>query len=103
MKLAARFKDFYFSPRFASFAFTLLIALALAEPFHRDSSVKTIQSDLRNFQMSRTMLNARARIQIILLGAALEGRKLTPEEVDTVKRNWTEAEYDLVAGENNKQ
>ena len=48
----------------------------------------------RSQRMTRTMLDSRARIQLILIDAAKAGRALTPEEVRTVDRLYTPAEYD---------
>lgn len=45
-------------------------------------------------QMTRTMLNARATIQMILIDAAKAGRPLTPDEVRVVDRLYVPAEYD---------
>lgn len=44
--------------------------------------------------MTRTMLNARATIQMILIDAAKAGRPLTPDEVRIVDRLYVPAEYD---------
>ena len=45
-------------------------------------------------RMTRTMLDSRARIQLILIDAAKAGRALTPEEVRVVDRLYVPAEYD---------
>lgn len=45
-------------------------------------------------RMTRTMLDSRARIQLILIDAAKAGRALTPEEVRIVDRLYIPAEYD---------
>jgi hypothetical protein len=46
---------------------------------------------------NRRMLNARAQIQIILINANIESRKLTNEEIDRIGRLWASAEYDQTA------
>lgn len=53
------------------------------------------RSEMRAEQnMTRTMLNARATIQMILIDAAKAGRPLTPDEVRIVDRLYVPAEYD---------
>lgn len=49
-------------------------------------------------RMTREMLNARARIQIKLVGAVSEGRALTPSEITEINRLWIAAEYQFVDG-----
>ena len=49
----------------------------------------------REQQMTRTMLNARAIIQMTLVQAASEGRPLTAEEERQINRLWIAAEYDI--------
>lgn len=49
----------------------------------------------REQNMTRTMLNARAQIQITLFEAAKRGGQLTPAEVQTIDRLWIPAEYDI--------
>ena len=46
---------------------------------------------------NRTMLNSRAQIQIILINATLEGRRLDAAEIDRIKQLWSKAEYDQTA------
>jgi len=53
--------------------------------------------DMRQEQaMTRTMLNARATIQMILIDAAKTGRPLTADEIRVVDRLYVPAEYDNV-------
>lgn len=47
-------------------------------------------------QMTRTMLNARAKIQIKLVAALSEGRALTNAELTEINRLWMAAEYQFV-------
>lgn len=49
-------------------------------------------------RMTRTMLNARAKIQIKLVAAASEGRSLTSAEITEINRLWQAAEYQFVEG-----
>ena len=45
--------------------------------------------------MTRTMLNARATIQMILIEAAKSNRPLTPDEIRVIDRLYVPAEYDV--------
>lgn len=57
----------------------------------------TERRDMRSEQrMTRSMLNARATIQMILIEAAKTGRPLTPDEIRIVDRLYVPAEYDTV-------
>lgn len=49
-------------------------------------------------RMSRSMLNARARIQVKMFTALSEGRPLTQAEITEVNRLWIEAEYQYIDG-----
>ena len=53
----------------------------------------------REANMTREMLNARARIQIRLVAALSEGRPLTKAEITEINRLWQAAEYQFVEGE----
>lgn len=93
MKTIAEIKTFLRSASFHSFALFLIVALVAADLIDRRFAVKQINEHLDQFQLSRTMLDSRARIQVILVTAALEGRKLTPSEVDEITSLWRAAEY----------
>lgn len=57
------------------------------------------RAEMRSEQrMTRTMLNARARIQVKMFTALSEGRALTPTEITEVNRLWIEAEYQYIDG-----
>lgn len=47
--------------------------------------------------LSRQMLDARGQIQIIHFTALSEGRTLTAEEMQIVRRLWNQAEYNQVS------
>lgn len=47
-------------------------------------------------QMSRKMLDARAKIQITLINTGKRRNAFTEDEMKILKENWSEAEYSLV-------
>lgn len=49
-------------------------------------------------RMSRTMLNARAKIQVKLFTALAEGRPLSQTEITEINRLWIDAEYQYIDG-----
>jgi len=58
------------------------------------------RSDMRQEQrMTRTMLNARGTIQLILIEAAKADRSLTSEEIRMIDRLYVPAEYDIVGSQ----
>lgn len=72
------------------------VALLIFGEFRRTHAV----ADIKNtYGASRLMLNSRAQIQIILINANLEGRRLNSEEIDRIKQLWGKAEYPNSAGE----
>ena len=87
-------KKFYFSSGFRSLASVLVIVLMVLNLTERLIAFVEINVRLEKFQLSRLMLNSRAKIQIILCNAALEGRRLSASEIDTIKVLWKDAEYD---------
>lgn len=74
----------------------LIVGLLILGEFRRNSAVSELKS---SYAVSRTMLNSRAAIQIILINANLENRQLNPEEIDRIKQLWKKAEYDLAESE----
>lgn len=54
-----------------------------------------LEQEIQKFRMTRTMLDARATIQITLINAASEGRALTASEKTQIDRLWIAAEYDI--------
>ena len=77
---------------FTPFALGLIVVLLVIGEFRRNSAVAEIKD---TYQMSRVMLNARAQIQLILINANIEGRKLNGEEIDRIGKLFKRAEYDL--------
>lgn len=59
--------------------------------YRRNLAVKELK-DFSN--VNRRMLNARARIQQILINAAIAQRTLKATEIDDITRLWKSAEYD---------
>lgn len=49
-------------------------------------------------RLSRTMLNARAKIQVKLFTALAEGRPLSQTEITEINRLWIDAEYQYIDG-----
>lgn len=89
-----RIKNWCLSEIFRSLMLCLIAFLLFFNFYDRRRGINEINGNLREFQMSRLMLNSRAQIQIILCNAALEGRPLKAIEIDTIKRLWQSAEYD---------
>lgn len=48
-------------------------------------------------ELSKRMIDARSRVQIIHFTALSEGRSLTDKEKETIIRIWREADFDNVA------
>ena len=83
------YADLYKSLMAAALVFVL--ALSVVNIFQRRAAVEELkQAGLSN----RSMLNSRARIQIILINANLENRPLNNSEIDQIKQLWGRAEYD---------
>ena len=79
-------------------SYVILISL-LCFGFYNIYDRRAKTDEIKSAQtLQRSMLNARARIQIILLNANLEGRKLSPQEVDQIQTLWKKAEYDQAEG-----
>lgn len=76
----------------------LIIALLILAFNIYDRRVK-VEEIKEVTRLSRSMLNARGRIQIILLNANLEGRRLNAAEIDQIKALWSKAEYDQADAE----
>lgn len=93
MKLVNELKTFFLSDVFRSLMLCLVVGLLGVNFADRRRGIDEINGHLNQFQISRLMLNSRAQIQIILVKAALEGRKLNVEEVDTIGRLWESSEY----------
>ena len=89
----SKLKNIFLSELFRSLMLALTVLLLTLNFYDRRVAVAQINQSVDRFQLSRTMLNSRAKIQIILCSAALEGRRLNAEEVDTIKRLWESAEY----------
>ncbi len=89
-----KLKCYFVSENFRSLILCVIVLMLAFNFYDRRVTVREINQNLDKFQTSRTMLNSRAQIQIILCNAALEGRRLNAEEIGTVKRLWSKAEYD---------
>lgn len=83
-----------FYQRFVVFALCFLLGYCFYAEYKRAKAVNEIK---RFTTANRRMLNARAQIQIILINANIESRKLTNEEIDRIGRLWASAEYDQTA------
>ncbi len=92
--MGEKLKNIFYSGVFTSWILCLILGVLVVDLYDRQIKVREIKTNLSEFKMSRLMLNSRAQIQIILCNAALEGRRLNPEEIDTIKRLWKDAEYD---------
>ena len=84
------------SPGFVKIALVLILSMNVFNEFRRTSAVIELKS---SYAISRGMLNARAQIQIILINANLEDRRLNASEIDRIKVLWKRAEYDLAEKE----
>lgn len=93
MKLIAELKTFFLSDTFRSLAMVVLMLLSAFDLFARRAAVNEINANINRFSLSRLMLNSRAQVQIILIKATLEDRKLNAEEVDAIGRLWNAADY----------
>ncbi|MGI8542465.1 MAG: hypothetical protein ACR2MD_03200 [Aridibacter sp.] len=70
-----------------------LITILIVATISSIVSSRMIRNDV---DMTRQMLDARARIQIIHFTALSEGRTLTEQEKQKVRRLWHQAEYSKV-------
>ncbi len=94
MKFVLELKTFFLSETFRSLVTIVLILLIAFDLFQRQTAAREVNANVNRINLSRLMLNSRAQVQLILVKAAIEGRKLNAEDVDTIGRLWASAEYD---------
>ena len=89
-----KLKTFIFSDAFRSVAMVIVVLLLVGQYWDRHVGINKVNANIDRFEISRKMLGARAKIQVILLNQALENRPLTAMEIDTIKQLWQTADLD---------
>jgi hypothetical protein len=81
-------------PKYFWYSFTAMMVFGVVNVIFGYLNWKDRVDMQQTQRMTRTMLDSRARIQLILIDAAKAGRALTAEEIRIVDRLYVPAEYD---------